>query len=241
MSEELKDWADGVLAAVQGLEQAGQRLAELGSSPPPGGEPEGRLCVFNDLFRALNVQRAGYDGTDRRAAEMLARCPHVSELAASCLRRALVGALDEAARLLEGGARDEARPVLLAGEFGAALMMSRDGDGPKVLFGPVAALPAGHFARELLPEGDLYQVNGRPCLVLGLNSQKFFDAPAVAVLTRDWRRAQLREEDERRQVTEQDDRRAREHYHQQPETRLRTVEAELAELRRQMAGGQAPG
>jgi hypothetical protein len=233
MSEELKDWADGVLLAVQGLEQAGQRLAELGSAPPPGGEPEARLCVFNDLFKALNVQRPSYDGTDRRAADMLARSPHVAELAASCLRRALSRALDEAAALLEGGARDEARPVLLATEFGAALMMSRDGDGPKVFFGPVAALPEGHFARELLPEGDLYQVNGRPCLVLGLNSQKFFDAPAVANLTKDWRRLQLREEAERRQMAEQDERLAQERYHRHPETRLRSVEAELAELRRQ--------
>jgi hypothetical protein len=128
---------------------------------------------------------------------------------------------DEIIRLLDAGFSDPEILRIRRSDFGDGCIALANEPGN--LYGVLSYLQRGHWGLELVPIDDAVLVPGwGPALLLGASSQGYFIASTVAALTRERRASQRSEEAN------------------DPSLRTARLEAQVAELRRQLAQQTAP-
>jgi hypothetical protein len=225
-------WAARVVEMIQLIEGAGEALASLAGAMPTGLADVETLAALNALWKRLGCGVSFGESVAARANLLEGRIEQGQHSCKAALRHLLQEVLDARVRLVDEGVVDPACPQLRKADFGPDGLHREAGD-EKTLFGRVSALPLNHWGRGLLPDAELYDLLGvGKCLVLGAQrGQELFDAGRVAELTRERRRLQLRAQEDREAGERVRLAQERERLLSSPDTRLKALEAEVAELK----------
>jgi hypothetical protein len=244
---ERERWLAELLALVEALETAGDRLRRY-PPPPPGGADGGRLAFLLGALDRLGVDADRVDPPGTRADLFRQRVRITTRSIEDRLQNVLEQVDHEARRLVAAGAQPAGRPRLIrTDDFdGGRSTMVHERHGPLAL-ATVAVLPAGHWVRDLVPPSGLYGDGGTfgGALVLGRPQRgwdgyvlkPFYDSARSVEWTRLLRAEQDEQAEDRRRAKEAADEREKRELERDPAHRLKRVEAELAALKSRQGGG----